>query len=190
MSLLILLFMPVLDTSRVRGNQFRPLARFSFWVFVVNFFVLMFIGSQHVASPYVEIGAAATAFYFAWFLIIVPLIGIIENTLMDIALTEGSEVESASTIAVNKFPKNTPFSSRVSRKFSTSAKVNNKSSSTSASCFTSELEEEKNWNLTVKYTPKSYLNAKKSLIKAKSEYNPNNVKGTSSEFKERCISSS
>lgn len=88
MSLLILLAMPILDTSRIRGNQFRPFARFAFWTFVVNFFILMFIGSQHVESPYVEIGAAATAFYFGWFIIITPVVGIIENTLMDIALTE------------------------------------------------------------------------------------------------------
>ena len=88
MSLLILLLMPVLDTSRIRGNQFRPFARFTFWLFVVDFFILMFIGSQHVESPYVEIGAAATAFYFAWFIIVVPVTGIIENTLMDIALNE------------------------------------------------------------------------------------------------------
>ena len=80
--------MPVLDTSRIRGNQFRPFARFTFWLFVVDFFILMFIGSQHVESPYVEIGAAATAFYFAWFIIVVPVTGIIENTLMDIALNE------------------------------------------------------------------------------------------------------
>lgn len=84
-SLLILLAMPILDTSRVRGSQFRPFMRFAFWLFVANFFILMFIGSQHVESPYVEIGAAATFFYFAWFVIIVPVVGIVENTLMDLA---------------------------------------------------------------------------------------------------------
>jgi quinol-cytochrome oxidoreductase complex cytochrome b subunit len=35
-SLLILLLMPVLDTSRTRGSQFRPLMRFAFWVFVTT----------------------------------------------------------------------------------------------------------------------------------------------------------
>lgn len=87
-SLLILLAMPILDTSRVRGNQFRPFMRFAFWAFVANFFVLMFIGSQHVESPYIEIGAVATAFYFVWFIVIVPVVGIVENTLIDIALDE------------------------------------------------------------------------------------------------------
>ena len=83
-SLLILLSLPVLDTSEIRGNQYRPLIKVSFWLFVIVFFILMFIGSQHVETPYVEIGAIATAVYFAWFIIIVPIIGIIENTLNNI----------------------------------------------------------------------------------------------------------
>ena len=45
----------------------------------------MWIGSQHPTSPYVEIGQISTAFYFLWFLIIVPLLGISENTIMDVA---------------------------------------------------------------------------------------------------------
>jgi ubiquinol-cytochrome c reductase cytochrome b subunit len=56
------------------------------WSFFVNFFVLMWIGSQHPETPFVEIGQFATAFYFSWFLIIVPVIGIIENTLFDLAI--------------------------------------------------------------------------------------------------------
>nr|YP_009445630.1 apocytochrome b [Tremella fuciformis]YP_010180092.1 apocytochrome b [Auricularia auricula-judae]ATX61908.1 apocytochrome b [Tremella fuciformis]ATX61929.1 apocytochrome b [Tremella fuciformis]ATX61951.1 apocytochrome b [Tremella fuciformis]ATX62018.1 apocytochrome b [Tremella fuciformis]ATX62042.1 apocytochrome b [Tremella fuciformis] len=84
-SLLILLGMPLLDTARVRGSQFRPLMRFAFWVFVTDFFLLMYIGSQHAEEPFITIGAIATALYFGWFLVIVPVVGIIENTLMDIA---------------------------------------------------------------------------------------------------------
>ena len=84
-SLLILLVLPYADLSRVRGNQFKPFMKFAFWLFVVDFIILMWIGSQHPNSPYVEIGQIATAFYFAWFLVIVPVIGIIENTFMDLA---------------------------------------------------------------------------------------------------------
>jgi quinol-cytochrome oxidoreductase complex cytochrome b subunit len=84
-SLLILLVLPLTDLSRIRGSQFRPIMKFAFWFFVVDFFILMFIGSQHPSTPYVEIGQAATAFYFAWFLVIVPLAGISENTLFDVA---------------------------------------------------------------------------------------------------------
>nr|YP_009649301.1 apocytochrome b [Rhizopogon salebrosus]QDA23217.1 apocytochrome b [Rhizopogon salebrosus] len=86
-SLFILLILPLVDVSRIRGNQFRPAMRLAFWFFVVNFFILMWIGSQHPDSPYLEIGQISTAFYFIWFLIIVPVIGLAENTLMDIATT-------------------------------------------------------------------------------------------------------
>jgi ubiquinol-cytochrome c reductase cytochrome b subunit len=85
-SLLILLAMPILDTSRIRGSQFRPIMRFMFWVFSANFLILMWIGSQHPESPFLEIGQFATFLYFAWFLLIVPLTGIIENTLMDLSI--------------------------------------------------------------------------------------------------------
>lgn len=87
-ALLILLLMPIVDTSRIRGNQFRPISKFFFWVFVVTFFILTWIGSQHPVEPFVLIGQIATALYFSWFLIIVPLIGIIENSLFDIALQQ------------------------------------------------------------------------------------------------------
>jgi ubiquinol-cytochrome c reductase cytochrome b subunit len=87
-SLLILLVLPLADFSRIRGNQFRPAMKLAFWFFVVDFIILMWIGSQHPTTPYVEIGQVATAFYFAWFLIIVPIIGLVENTLFDTALNK------------------------------------------------------------------------------------------------------
>jgi len=87
-SLLILLILPLADFSIIRGNQFRPAMKLAFWFFVVDFIILMWIGSQHPTTPYVEIGQVATAFYFAWFLIIVPIIGLVENTLFDTALNK------------------------------------------------------------------------------------------------------
>jgi len=85
-SLLILLILPIVDVSRIRGSQFRPAMKAAFWFFVVNFFILMWIGSQHPDSPYLEIGQFSTTFYFIWFLVIVPFIGLAENTLMDVAI--------------------------------------------------------------------------------------------------------
>ena len=84
-SLLILLILPLTDVSRIRGSQFRPAMKLAQWFFIVNFVILMWIGSQHPESPFVEVGQVATTFYFAWFLIIVPIIGVAENTLMDLA---------------------------------------------------------------------------------------------------------
>ena len=84
-SLFILFVLPFSDLSRLRGAQFRPAMKLAFWFFVVDFIILMWIGSQHPNTPYVEIGQISTAFYFAWFLIIVPVVGLIENTFMDLA---------------------------------------------------------------------------------------------------------
>jgi len=86
-ALLILLVLPYTDLSRVRGSQFRPAMKLAFWFFVVNFFILFWIGSQHPQTPFVEIGQISTLFYFSYFLVIVPMIGVAENTLMDIALS-------------------------------------------------------------------------------------------------------
>jgi len=87
-SLLILLILPLTDLSRIRGNQFRPAMKFAFWFFVVDFIILLWIGAQHPESPYLEIGQIATAFYFAWFLLILPMVGIAENTLLDVATSD------------------------------------------------------------------------------------------------------
>ena len=84
-SLLILLILPLTDLSRIRGSKFRPFMKIAFWFFVVDFAILTWIGSQHPTSPYVEIGQIATAFYFAWFLVIIPFVGLVENTIFDIA---------------------------------------------------------------------------------------------------------
>ena len=84
-SLLILLILPLTDLSRIRGSQFRPAMKLLFWFFVVDFIILMFIGGNHPEEPYVTIGQFATAFYFLYFLFFVPLVGIIENTLLDLA---------------------------------------------------------------------------------------------------------
>lgn len=85
-SILILLFLPLLDLSRIRGSVFRPLSKFFIWIFFTNFLLLMYLGSQHVEEPYITIGKYATIFYFSYFIILVPVIAIIENTLSDLAL--------------------------------------------------------------------------------------------------------
>lgn len=87
-SLFIFLLLPIVDTSRIRGNQFRPISKLFFWMFVVIFGILLWIGSQHPVEPFILIGQVATALYFSWFIIFVPLIGIIENSLFDVALNK------------------------------------------------------------------------------------------------------
>jgi hypothetical protein len=81
-SLLILLVLPKTDLSVTRGSQFRPLMKLLNWFFVVNFFILMWIGSQHPETPFVEIGQFATFFYFSFFLFLVPIVGILEKSML------------------------------------------------------------------------------------------------------------
>jgi ubiquinol-cytochrome c reductase cytochrome b subunit len=100
-SILILLAMPVLDTSRVRGRHFRPLMQGRFWLFVTLFISLMNLGAQHAEPPYIEMGQIATRLYFGWFLVIVPAVGIIENTLMDIATDRNEDEVTVRPLAVN-----------------------------------------------------------------------------------------
>ncbi len=87
-AILILLIMPFIDLSRSRGIQFRPLSKIAFYIFLANFIILMVLGAKHVESPFIEFGQISTIIYFSHFLIIVPLISLLENTLIDISLNK------------------------------------------------------------------------------------------------------
>ena len=79
-AILILLIMPFTDLSVSRGIQFRPLSKITFYVFVANFLILMQLGAKHVESPFIELGQISTVLYFSHFLIIVPMISLLENS--------------------------------------------------------------------------------------------------------------
>jgi len=44
----------------------------------------MILGAKHVESPFIELGQLSTAFYFSYFLIVVPLVSVLENVLIDL----------------------------------------------------------------------------------------------------------
>jgi quinol-cytochrome oxidoreductase complex cytochrome b subunit len=73
-SILILFFVPWLDRSRVRSGTFRPLFKPFYWLFVINFIMLMYLGAQPPAGIYVALGKIGVAYYFGYFLIILPLL--------------------------------------------------------------------------------------------------------------------
>ena len=83
-SLLILLVLPITDFSRTRGNEFTPFSKINFFVLVTTFFILMAMGSRHAEAPYILIGQIATGLYFAYFVILVPAVSLLENTLADL----------------------------------------------------------------------------------------------------------
>jgi ubiquinol-cytochrome c reductase cytochrome b/c1 subunit len=79
-SIIILAFLPWLDTSRVRSARYRPLFRQFFWVFVVTCIGLGWLGAKPAEGAYVIAARILTFYYFAHFLIILPLLGLFEKT--------------------------------------------------------------------------------------------------------------
>jgi ubiquinol-cytochrome c reductase cytochrome b subunit len=84
-AILALLSLPFTDLSKLRGIQFRPLSKIAFFIFVANFLILMQLGAKHVESPFIEFGQISTALYFAHFIVIIPFITLLENSLIDLA---------------------------------------------------------------------------------------------------------
>ena len=85
-SLLILLILPFVDFSRTRGNKtLNPINIFFFTVFVCNLITLGLVGSNHAAEPFILLGQVCTIIYFAYFLFIVPIMSILQNTFLDLA---------------------------------------------------------------------------------------------------------
>jgi ubiquinol-cytochrome c reductase cytochrome b subunit len=87
-ALVVILVLPITDLGATKGLQFRPLSKVAFYLFVVNFILLQQLGAKHVESPFIEFGQISTALYFAHFLVIVPVVSIIENTLIDLTTTK------------------------------------------------------------------------------------------------------
>ena len=82
LSLLILFTLPFLHISKLKSLQFRPLGKLFYWVFMANFILLTWIGSKPVEEPFITIGQYSSILYFSYFLILIPLIGYIENKLI------------------------------------------------------------------------------------------------------------
>nr|NP_976203.1 cytochrome b [Acipenser dabryanus]AHN49832.1 cytochrome b [Acipenser sinensis]AAS01508.1 cytochrome b [Acipenser dabryanus]AIZ07874.1 cytochrome b [Acipenser sinensis]QOC72530.1 cytochrome b [Acipenser sinensis]QOC72543.1 cytochrome b [Acipenser sinensis] len=82
-SILVLMLVPMLHTSKQRGNTFRPPSQILFWALVADMLVLTWIGGQPVEHPFVLIGQVASTIYFALFLIALPLTGWLENKALN-----------------------------------------------------------------------------------------------------------
>ena len=79
-SIVILAFLPWLDTSKVRSANYRPLYRQFFWIFVIVCVGLGWLGSKPAEGGYVIVSRIFTAYYFLHFLVILPLLGLFEKT--------------------------------------------------------------------------------------------------------------
>ncbi len=80
-SILLLFFLPWLDKSPVRSGTYRPMFKIFFWILVVDIIILSICGMKPAEEPWVRLGQFAAAYYFAHFLIILPIISKIERPL-------------------------------------------------------------------------------------------------------------
>jgi ubiquinol-cytochrome c reductase cytochrome b subunit len=81
-AILILAVLPIINTSEIRSSKFRPIYGIAYWFLVSDFLLLGWIGQKPVETPYIEVGQVGTAFYFFFFIVLVPVIGIVEKTLI------------------------------------------------------------------------------------------------------------
>jgi ubiquinol-cytochrome c reductase cytochrome b subunit len=79
-SILLLFFLPWLDRSPVRSGSYRPTFRMFFWILVIDVLVLGWCGGLPAEEPWVMLSQVATIYYFAHFLIILPLLSNFERT--------------------------------------------------------------------------------------------------------------
>ena len=79
-SIVLLAFLPWFDTSRVRSANYRPLYRQFLLIFFLVVIGLGYLGSKPPEGGYVIAGRILTAYYFAFLLIILPLLGLFEKT--------------------------------------------------------------------------------------------------------------
>jgi ubiquinol-cytochrome c reductase cytochrome b subunit len=75
----ILVFVPWLDTSRVRSTKYRPIYFWFFCLFAFTCLALGYLGAKPAEGVYVFWARVFTLYYFAHFLIVMPIVGIIET---------------------------------------------------------------------------------------------------------------
>lgn len=76
----VLFVLPWLDTSKVRSATFRPIYKILFWVLAADAVLLGFCGANPPEGIWVIASRLATVYYFAHFLIILPILGRVERT--------------------------------------------------------------------------------------------------------------
>ena len=71
--------LPWLDRSYIRSCRYRPVWKWCVWIFVIDFFVLMYVGAMPAEEPYVIISRIGTAYWFGFLFVLAPLVGHFEN---------------------------------------------------------------------------------------------------------------
>jgi ubiquinol-cytochrome c reductase cytochrome b subunit len=80
-SILVLLLIPYIVNSDLRSSTYRPIFRICFWLFLIDFIILAWVGQKPVKDTFILIGQVASLYYFIFFLVLVPVVGKIESML-------------------------------------------------------------------------------------------------------------
>nr|YP_007025124.1 cytochrome b [Crotaphatrema lamottei]AEK26868.1 cytochrome b [Crotaphatrema lamottei] len=83
MSILILMFIPLLHATKKRSMTFQPSMQILFWSIAANAVILTWIGGQPVEDPLILIGQISSMLYFTFFILLYPLIGLMENKILN-----------------------------------------------------------------------------------------------------------
>lgn len=86
LAILILLALPFVDFSIIRGNAFKFISKIMYGFFVVNFLLLGALGAVHIEVPFIALGQICTVIYFSYFIILLPAVSILENILFYLAI--------------------------------------------------------------------------------------------------------
>jgi ubiquinol-cytochrome c reductase cytochrome b subunit len=70
---------PWLDTSSVRSGRYRPMFKWWFGILVADFIFLMWLGARPAEEPYATFSLIGATYWFAYFLVILPLLGVLEK---------------------------------------------------------------------------------------------------------------
>nr|UBD07376.1 cytochrome b [Synapturanus sp. MZUSP 159223] len=82
-SILILLLIPIINTSKQRSTMFRPLTKALFWLMISNFMILTWIGGQPVEDPFITLNQMSSFMYFFLFILALPITAMMENKLLN-----------------------------------------------------------------------------------------------------------
>nr|AAP42704.1 cytochrome b [Sphenodon punctatus] len=83
LSILILLIMPLVHTSKQRSSMHRPISKMLFWYLISTIFILTWIGGQPVEPPFILIGQMASVIYFLIITVLIPITGTMENKMLN-----------------------------------------------------------------------------------------------------------